>query len=152
MSLRKYTCLFIFVIITVSQRTSRRREWSITISWFIYWWVLPSNFKSYTVILPKKSELSSNSNLIEDIPPSSNSGWVGTKLKLCRRFTSSGYMWQRICQAMLESVPGIQTAHRVPTKPPWKTIESRLGVTLLGKPSWMNWGSPCVWYIWDYVW
>ena len=51
---------------------------------------------------------------------------------------------QKICQVLLESVPGMQTAHRVPTKPPWKTIESRLGTMRLGHLSWINWGNPCM--------
>ena len=114
---------------------------------FIYWLGrVPSSFRSYTVILPKKSELSSNTILTEDTPPSSSSGWVGTKSKICRRFTSSGYIWDRTSQAVFESVPGMQTAHRVPTKPPWKTIESRLGIMRLGKSSWINWGNPCMKY------
>lgn len=104
---------------------------------------IPSNLRSYTVILPKKSELSSKINLREETPPLSRSACDGIKSNIWRRLTSSGYTVVRVFQSFFPpSSVGMQTAQRVPTNPPWKVIKRRLGNTGWINPSWMNCGKP----------
>jgi hypothetical protein len=107
----------------------------------------PSTFKSYTVILPKKSELSSNTSLILSTPFSTKPCATpsGLSSKLCCRLTSSGYMCVRVCHSVLSPAflfARTLTEHRVPTKPPWKVRTIRLGTTGDGKPNWTYCGIP----------
>ena len=104
---------------------------------------IPSNLRSYTVILPKKSELFSKINLREETPPFSTSACDGIKSNIWRRLTSSGYSVMRVFQSFFPpSSVGMQTAQRVPTNPPWKVIKRRLGNTGWIKPRWINCGKP----------